>query len=371
MSSQSKKSLKKEVPASEPSVMHISQDTIKRLARDVRNIRKNPLDSNGIYYHHDEENILKGYAMIIGPPDTIYEGGYYFFEFNYPSDYPASPPKVTFRTNKDRVRFNPNLYTSGKVCLSMLNTWRGEQWTSCQTISTVLLTICTIFTNTPLLNEPGVTSTHRDFRTYHRIIEYKNIEIAIMDIVNKHSHIYLPFFDYFYENVMEHFKSNASNIQERIRMLKSNNSANLCVKAQTSLYSMLHMLDYAGLETTYQAFYDKHMGVVSKCKPSSGDGGKEKPALTTRSKKKAVTKKVPKSSSKLKESDSAPETPKETDMLDLLDLLESDADNSVLPSDVHSDENIFLLEDSDTNLLPPPTPVKKTRAKKGKLKQTI
>ena len=81
--------------------------------------------------------------------------------------------------------------------------------------------------------------------------------------------------------------------------------------------------------------------------------------------------KIPKSSSKLKESDSAPETPKETDILDLLDLLESDADNSVLPSDVHSDENIVLLEDSDTNLLPPPTPVKKTRAKKGKLKQTI
>lgn len=365
------KPLKKEPAISEPSVMHISPDTIKRLARDVRNIRKNPLDSNGIYYHHDEENILKGYAMIIGPSETIYEGGYYFFEFNYPCDYPASPPKVIFRTNKDRVRFNPNLYTSGKVCLSMLNTWRGEQWTSCQTISTVLLTICTIFTNNSLLNEPGVTSTHRDFNTYHRIIEFKNIEIAIMDIVNKHSHIYLPFFDHFYENVMEHFKSNASNIQDRIRVLKGNNSKNLCVKSQTGLYSMSYMLDYAELESNYQLFYDKHMGIVSKCKPkpSSIDDKKEKTVTKTRSKTKVITKKATKTSTKTQKS--TVETPKETEMLDLLDLLESDTDNSVLPLDSNPDENIFLLEDDDTNLMPPPTPVKKPRAKKSKLKLTI
>ena len=363
------KPLKKEPAINEPSVMHISPDTIKRLARDVRNIRKNPLDSNGIYYHHDEENILKGYAMIIGPSETIYEGGYYFFEFNYPCDYPASPPKVTFRTNKDRVRFNPNLYTSGKVCLSMLNTWRGEQWTSCQTISTVLLTICTIFTNNSLLNEPGVTSAHRDFNTYHRIIEFKNIEIAIMDIVNKHSHIYLPFFDYFYENVMDHFKSNASNIQDRIRILKSNNTANLCVKPHTALYRMSYMLDYVELESKYQLFYDKHMGTVSKCKPSSTDEKKEKTVPKPRAKTKVVTKKETKTSHKTQKS--TVETPKEKEMLDLLDLLEGGADNSILSKDSNPDENIFLLEDDDTNLMPPPTPVKKTRAKKSKLKLTI
>ena len=27
------------------------------------------------------------------------------------------------------VRFNPNLYSDGKVCLSLLGTWHGEGWT--------------------------------------------------------------------------------------------------------------------------------------------------------------------------------------------------------------------------------------------------
>ena len=34
-------------------------------------------------------------------------------------------------TGEGRVRFNPNLYHAGKVCLSILNTWHGrpeEKW---------------------------------------------------------------------------------------------------------------------------------------------------------------------------------------------------------------------------------------------------
>jgi ubiquitin-protein ligase len=46
-----------------------------------------------------------------------------------PPAYPHVPPKVTFRTTADgRLRFNPNLYTDGKVCLSLLGTWSGDPW---------------------------------------------------------------------------------------------------------------------------------------------------------------------------------------------------------------------------------------------------
>ena len=50
---------------SSPSV--IPKDTIKRLIKDIRGIIKNPLVSNGIYYKHDDENMMRGYALIIGP----------------------------------------------------------------------------------------------------------------------------------------------------------------------------------------------------------------------------------------------------------------------------------------------------------------
>ena len=112
----------------------------KRLLKDVIYISKNPLTNQGIYYIHDIDSIKKGYALIIGAEETIYSHGMYFFEFNYPNDYPFSPPKVTYLTNGDRVRFNPNLYRTGKVCVSILNTWSGPQWSSCQTISSILLT---------------------------------------------------------------------------------------------------------------------------------------------------------------------------------------------------------------------------------------
>ena len=59
----------------------ITKESISRLLTDVKQIIKNPLSENGIYYVHDDTDMLKGYALIIGPDDTPYFGGYYFFEF--------------------------------------------------------------------------------------------------------------------------------------------------------------------------------------------------------------------------------------------------------------------------------------------------
>ena len=84
--------------------------------------------------------MLVGYALIIGPKDTPYAYGNFLFKFLFPYDYPHTPPKVTYHTNDGYTRFNPNLYKSGKVCISLLNTWKGEQWTGCQTIKSILLT---------------------------------------------------------------------------------------------------------------------------------------------------------------------------------------------------------------------------------------
>jgi ubiquitin-conjugating enzyme E2 Z len=186
----------------------ISKETITRLLKDVKHIIKNPLTDQGIYYIHDDTDMLKGYALIIGPSDTPYFGGNYFFEFIYPTDYPHSPPKVRYCTNGNKIRFNPNLYTCGKVCVSLLNTWKGDQWTSCQSISTVLLTLCTLLCKDPLLNEPGVGSDHQDMIHYNEIIEYSNLSIACCDIIFRKDGVYLPFFENFYPFVKENFLKN-------------------------------------------------------------------------------------------------------------------------------------------------------------------
>ena len=221
----------------------ISKETITRLLKDVKQIIKNPLTENGIYYSHDDSDILKGYALIIGPSDTPYFGGNYFFEFTYPFDYPHSPPKVKYCTNGNNIRFNPNLYICGKVCVSLLNTWRGEQWTSCQSISSVLLTLCTLFCNNPLLNEPGITITNNDMVPYNEIITFANLDVAVCDIVNKKPIVYLPFFDIFYSYVKENFVKNIDKFLE-IAKKRNNEYKQQEFIFRTTLYGMLVKADY-------------------------------------------------------------------------------------------------------------------------------
>jgi ubiquitin-conjugating enzyme E2 Z len=222
----------------------ITKESITRLLRDVKQILKNPLTEQGIYYIHDDTDMLKGYALIIGPSDTPYFGGNYFFEISYPTDYPHSPPKVKYCTNGEKVRFNPNLYVCGKVCVSLLNTWRGEQWTSCQTISTILLTLCTLLCKDPLLNEPGVTSSHPDMACYNEIIEFSNLRTAVCDILCRREGIYMPFFENFYPFVKENFVKNADKLMEFAE--KKNTQLNKKEQIfRTGYYSMCINVDYS------------------------------------------------------------------------------------------------------------------------------
>jgi ubiquitin-protein ligase len=212
---------------------YIKKESITRLIRDVKQIIKNPLTEQGIYYIHDDTDMLKGYALIIGPSETPYFGGNYFFEIDYPIDYPHSPPKVKYCTNGEKVRFNPNLYVCGKVCISLLNTWRGEQWTSCQTISTLLLTLCTLLCKDPLLNEPGVNKLHKDINNYNEIIEFSNLRTAVCDILHKREGIYLPFFESFYTFIKENFIKNFDKLLEfSIKKNKEFNKKEIIIKTQ-------------------------------------------------------------------------------------------------------------------------------------------
>jgi ubiquitin-conjugating enzyme E2 Z len=221
----------------------ISKESIHRLLKDVKEMMKNPLTDHGIYYLHDDEDMLKGYALIIGPKDTPYFGGNYFFEFKYPTDYPHSPPKVKYCTNGEDIRFNPNLYKCGRVCVSILNTWRGDQWTSCQSISSVLLALCTLLCDQPLLNEPGVHKGHPDVNNYHKIIEYANLNIAVTKIVSKKEGFYLPFFDSFETYVKEHFKKNIDQLLDYAEKKKIEFPDSLVLT--TNLYSMKVTINYS------------------------------------------------------------------------------------------------------------------------------
>jgi ubiquitin-conjugating enzyme E2 Z len=229
----------------------ISKDTIKRLVKDVKEIIKTPLTSHGIHYKHNNEDMLCGHAMIIGPSDTPYERGYYFFEFKFPHDYPHAPPVVNYHTNDGNTRFNPNLYRNGKVCLSILNTWKGDQWTGCQSISTVLLALCTVLNSEPLLNEPGITKNHHDFNNYNRVLTYKNYDTAIVSVIR--STAIKERFPELYQIMVDDFILNYEKIMKLFLNNYNNNKYVSMVEVQ--IYKIKCLIDYPTLKNSLESLY--------------------------------------------------------------------------------------------------------------------
>jgi ubiquitin-conjugating enzyme E2 Z len=201
----------------------ISKDAVKRLLKDIQQIIKNPLHDQGIYYKHSETNIMEGWALIVGPKDSLYCNGYYFFKFTFPADYPHSPPVLHYCTNDGTTRFHPNFYKTGKVCIDILNTWRGEKWSGCQTISSVLLTLISVMDNEPILNEPGVTRANKDFKNYHSLIEYRNLSFSIYQLVSSIENLQrvVPMnsegCEHFYAIMKAHYIQNKHAIMQRLQ----------------------------------------------------------------------------------------------------------------------------------------------------------
>ncbi|KAK7750270.1 hypothetical protein SLS62_007787 [Diatrype stigma] len=129
---------------------------MKRLITEVSSLSTSLPE--GIYVRHGSSRLDVMKILIIGTKGTPYEYGFFEFDLFCPINYPVSPPRVRFMTtNGGTVRFNPNLYEDGKVCLSLLGTWSGEPWRPGQsTILQVLVSIQSmILCEEPWYNEPG------------------------------------------------------------------------------------------------------------------------------------------------------------------------------------------------------------------------
>ena len=242
-------------------VVSIPKETIDRLLKDIKDMVMSSLEDQGIFYKHSENDILKAYVMIVGPPDSLYFGGYYFFKFVFPLDYPHSPPVVTYLTNDGITRFHPNFYKSGKICLSIFNTWRGEQWTSCQTIKSSLLTMLSIMDNKPLLHEPGIKETHTDYNSYHIMILYKNIDFSCIQVITDFMNtniipIEAEYKSHFYVIMEEYLKRNSKDILEIIKTNVNKNINN--VYYIRSLYEMSFHVNFDKLLERFMDLMNKY-----------------------------------------------------------------------------------------------------------------
>ncbi|XP_060110554.1 ubiquitin-conjugating enzyme E2 Z [Heteronotia binoei] len=155
-----------------------------RIKRDIMSIYKEP--PPGMFVVPDPHDMTKIHALITGPFDTPYEGGFFLFLFRCPPDYPIHPPRVKLMTTgNNTVRFNPNFYRNGKVCLSILGTWTGPAWSPAQSISSVLISIQSLMTENPYHNEPGFEQERHpgDSKNYNECIRHETIRVAVCDML--------------------------------------------------------------------------------------------------------------------------------------------------------------------------------------------
>ena len=61
------------------------------LRKQLAELNKNPVEgfSAGLI---DDEDIFRWEVMIIGPPETLYEGGFFKCHLYFPTEYPLRPP---------------------------------------------------------------------------------------------------------------------------------------------------------------------------------------------------------------------------------------------------------------------------------------
>lgn len=158
----------------------IAPQAARRFMKDIERAREPLMIEQGIWYEMNEADMTKGHAMIRGPAETPYEGCLLLFFFQFPSDYPFSPPKVTFVTSDGKTRFHPNLYVEGKVCLSILGTFSGPSWSATQSLCSILLSILALLDTNPLAHEPAYANgtlldeRHKTYADYveHQMIKY-------------------------------------------------------------------------------------------------------------------------------------------------------------------------------------------------------
>lgn len=134
---------------------------MNRLKNEWQKLKDDPLDN--ISAGPINEDFYNWEANIIGPSNSVYQGGIFHLTLKIPENYPFKPPKIKFTT----PIYHPNINKFGDICLDTITT----NWSPIMSIGKVLLSICSLLTDPnpddPL--EPQIAELYKNNRAeYNR-----------------------------------------------------------------------------------------------------------------------------------------------------------------------------------------------------------
>jgi len=139
-----------------PTITMATGSAVRALGLEYKGLQEEPVEGFRVKLVSDEDMFVWEVALF-GPPDTLYQGGYFKAQLKFPQDYPYNPPTVRFLSKV----WHPNVYENGDLCISILHPpvddpqsgeLPCERWNPTQNVRTVLLSVVS------LLNEPNTFS---------------------------------------------------------------------------------------------------------------------------------------------------------------------------------------------------------------------
>jgi len=128
------------------------------LMKQLKDLSKNPVEGFSAGLKNDD-NVFLWEIMIMGPPETPYEGGYFTASMTFPFEYPNHPPKLKFESEF----YHPNVYPDGTVCISILHNpgedqygyeSAAERWLPIHTVESILISVLSMISS-PNIESPA------------------------------------------------------------------------------------------------------------------------------------------------------------------------------------------------------------------------
>lgn len=231
--------------------INISSLQLNTLKKEFNILKKSIINTKdaSIFFCVQQSDISRMKFIISGTKNTPYEYGLLLFDITINNDYPISPPLVEF-INHGNKRFNPNIYDTGKVCLSLLGTWKGdkgESWNSLtSTFFQIIISIQSqILIEEPYFNEPGyekyISKQYGicESKNYNNNIKQYVLDHAINDllesVINKKRYIE---FEYIIINYFKYHKDDIIiNMNKWLEEIIENK-----IKFQTSINKFIYLI---------------------------------------------------------------------------------------------------------------------------------